>query len=184
MNPICLCVIPKLTFMDTVTKLLFKFALSYLTLNTSPLLIHKITLYKIKLLIMKSNKGKPTGILPDKPDLYSPQFEYKDLYNRLSKIKQTRKKSAKPKLYSSFDLSFIPGKPLKNLKSKKRRPNDENIIKITVKNEKYKAPVKLTHRRNLTDQFLQTDMIPLFSPGFSIYHCQVASKSRRYSIGN
>lgn len=133
---------------------------------------------------MKSNKGKPAVILPEKPDLYSPQFEYKDLFNRLSKIKHTRKKSAKPKPFASFDLSFVPVKPLKKTKSKKRRPNDENAKTNTVKNEKYKASEKPTHRRNLTDQFFQTDMIPLFSPGFSIYHRQEFSKSRRYSIGN
>lgn len=131
---------------------------------------------------MIPNKTKPTFIESKNQDLYSPQFEYKDLYDRLSHIKQSRKKTPKPKQFSSFDLSWVPIKPLKNPKHPKRRLSNTNQDPCSKNKENLKSISKARHKRNLTNHLIQSDLIPLISPGFTIYHCQSKLKSRRHSV--
>lgn len=129
---------------------------------------------------MIPNKIKPAFNESGKQcDLYSPQFEYKGLYDRLSHIKHSQKKTPKTRQFSSFDLSWVPIKPLKN---PKRRSSNSIKNPSTKNKENHKNTSKPKHKRNLTNHLIQSDLIPLISPGFTIYYNQNKPKSRRHSI--
>ena len=130
---------------------------------------------RIKLLLKDTQKSV---------DVYSAQFEYQDLFERLSKVKKLQQMN-KP-LFQSFDTTWLPSETAAK-RTKKRRTNKENIktAKGNLKNnlDLGKVAAKPTHRRNFTDQFLQSELIPLFTPSFNIYYKNKnSSKRRRKSV--
>jgi hypothetical protein len=130
---------------------------------------------------MKSKVKQSSKDHPKKVDVYSAQFEYYDLFERLSKIKKERQ-AKNISMFHSFDLTWVPTHSSSN-GPKKRRPNIENIktVKGSLKThlESCKNTAKPTHRRNFTDQFLQSELIPLLTPGFNIYYKNKSSKRRK-----
>lgn len=117
-------------------------------------------------------------------DVYSAQFEYQDLFNRLTKVKKLQQMN-KP-LFQSFDSTWLPTQTVAK-GTKKRRTKNENIktAKGYLKThlEVNKVPAKPTHRRNFTDQFIHNDLIPLFTPSFIIYNkIKNPGKRRRKSV--
>ena len=129
---------------------------------------------RIKLLLKDTQKSV---------DLYSAQFEYKELFDKLSKVKKLQQMN-KP-LFQSFDATWLPNETAAK-GTKKRRTNNENIkvAKGNLKNklETGKSVAKPTHRRNFTDQFLQSELIPLLTPSFNIYYKNKKSGRRRRSV--
>ena len=117
-------------------------------------------------------------------DVYSAQFEYQDLFDRLTKVKKLQQIN-KP-LFQSFDSTWLPLQSVAK-GPKKRRTKNENIktAKGYLKThfEVSKPAAKPTHRRNLTDQIVHKDLVPLFTPSFSIcYKNKNPGKRRRKSV--
>lgn len=132
---------------------------------------------------MRTDKKKSALIDTKKlTDLYSAQFEYSDLVTRLSKLKKTRE-IARRGVFKSFDLSMTTKNPYCDANNNKRRsvskPKKKTRVKSAVCDE-FEANIgKQVHHRSISDKFYQSELIPLYTPGFSVYYKHNVSAGRR-----
>lgn len=132
---------------------------------------------------MRTEKKKSALIDTKKlTDLYSAQFEYSDLVTRLSNLKKARE-IARRRVYKSFDLTMTTKNQYCDVKNDKRRSASKPKTKIRVKSaicEEYEVNVgKQVNHRSISDKFYQSELIPLFTPGFAVYHKHNVSVGRR-----
>ena len=110
-------------------------------------------------------------------DLYSAQFEYDDLVSRLNKIKKSSEIGAK-RLFKSFDSSMNVRPTYLN---KRERVRIKPVNKPRVRSNAHEKRMvkKPKHLKSTSDKFYQSELIPLYTPGFKVYNKNNLSMSRR-----
>lgn len=123
-------------------------------------------------LILKNSHAKE---MKKTSDLYSAQFEYKDLVKRLSDLQGKRNRKAIKCIFKSFDEKKI--QPKRNLRprSEKRRTSNSELYHHDKKYEDRSSLAKRNypritgyrHNKNATEMLLNSELIPLYTPGMN-----------------